>query len=339
MADARFFRRKGPFSIAEIAKLTETTPVNAPDETRVFQDVSPLQNADADILSFFDNRKYLDAFVTSKAGACFVRPEFVDRAPEGMVLFTTKDPYRAYAKAATAFYPFETANGVISDHAVIDPTAKLGKGVQIDAGAVIGAHCEIGDGTIIASNAVIGEGVVIGAGCKIGANASISHSLIGNLCLIYPGARIGQDGFGFAMGPQGHVKVPQLGRVVIGNDVEVGSNSTIDRGAGPDTVIGNGCRIDNLVQIGHNVELGMGCVIVSQVGISGSTRIGNFAVLAGQAGITGHLEIGDGAKVAAQAGVMKNVGPGETVGGSPAVPVMEYHKQTVALSRLIRKKK
>ena len=141
------------------------------------------------------------------------------------------------------------------------------------------------------------------------------------------------------MGAQGHLKVPQLGRVVIGNDVEVGANSTIDRGAGPDTVIGNGCRIDNLVQIGHNVELGMGCVIVSQVGISGSTKLGNFVVAAGQAGITGHLEIGDGAKIAAQSGVMKNIGAGETVGGSPAVPVMEYHKQTVALSRLIRKKK
>ncbi|WP_336081206.1 UDP-3-O-(3-hydroxymyristoyl)glucosamine N-acyltransferase [Thalassospira sp. CH_XMU1448-2] len=339
MADTRFFRRKGPFSVAEIAELTGAEVLNAPDKARVFDDVSPLQNADDSILSFLDNRKYIDAFVNSKAGACFIRPEFADRAPEDMVLFTTNDPYRAYAKAATAFYPFETGNGSISDRAFIDPTAKLGKGVQVDAGAVISANCEIGDGTIIASNAVIGEGVVIGAGCKVGANASISHSLIGNLCLIYPGARIGQDGFGFAMGPQGHVKVPQLGRVVIGNDVEVGANSTIDRGAGPDTVIGNGCRIDNLVQIGHNVELGMGCVVVSQVGISGSTKLGNFVVLAGQVGVAGHLEIGDGVKVAAQSGVMRNIGPGETVGGSPAVPVMEYHKQTVALSRLVRKKK
>ena len=339
MADSRFFSRKGPFSVAQIAELTGADVVNAPDRDRLFDDVSPLQNADSTILSFFDNRKYIDAFINSKAGACFVRPEFADRAPKDMVLFTTNDPYRAYAKAATAFYPFETGNGSISEFAVVDPSAKIGKGVQVDAGAVIGANCEIGDGTIVEANAVIGKGVVIGAGCRIGANASISHSLIGNLCLIYPGARIGQDGFGFAMGPQGHVKVPQLGRVVIGNDVEVGSNSTIDRGAGPDTVIGNGCRIDNLVQIGHNVEMGMGCVIVSQVGISGSTKLGNFVVLAGQAGITGHLEIGDGAKVAAQSGVMKNIGPGETVGGSPAVPVMEYHKQTVALSRLIRKKK
>ncbi|MCC9623001.1 UDP-3-O-(3-hydroxymyristoyl)glucosamine N-acyltransferase [Thalassospira sp. MA62] len=339
MADPRFFSRKGPFSVAEIAELTGTTVAGDADASLVLHDVAPLQNAQADVLSFFDNRKYIDSFTSSLAGACFVRPEFADRAPKGMVLFTTDDPYRAYAKAATAFYPFDKADGVVSNHAVIDPTAKLGDGVQVDAGAVIGANCEIGDGTIIAANAVIGDGVVIGAGCKIGAGAVVSHCLIGNLCLIYPGARIGQDGFGFAMGAQGHLKVPQLGRVVIGNDVEVGANSTIDRGAGPDTVIGNGCRIDNLVQIGHNVQLGMGCVIVSQVGISGSTKLGNFVVVAGQAGITGHLDIGDGAKVAAQSGVMKNIGPGETVGGSPAVPVMEYHKQTVALSRLIRKKK
>ena len=268
MADSRFFSRKGPFSVAQIAELTGADVVNAPDRDRVFDDVSPLQNADSTILSFFDNRKYIDAFVNSKAGACFVRPEFADRAPKDMVLFTTNDPYRAYAKAATAFYPFETGNGSISEFAVVDPSAKIGKGVQVDAGAVIGANCEIGDGTIIEANAVIGKGVVIGAGCRIGANASISHSLIGNLCLIYPGARIGQDGFGFAMGPQGHVKVPQLGRVVIGNDVEVGSNSTIDRGAGPDTVIGNGCRIDNLVQIGHNVEMGMGSPAILKLGMA-----------------------------------------------------------------------
>ncbi|MAL41171.1 MAG: UDP-3-O-(3-hydroxymyristoyl)glucosamine N-acyltransferase, partial [Thalassospira sp.] len=187
MADSRFFSRKGPFSVAQIAELTGADVVNAPDRDRVFDDVSPLQNADSTILSFFDNRKYIDAFINSKAGACFVRPEFADRAPKDMVLFTTNDPYRAYAKAATAFYPFETGNGSISEFAVVDPSAKLGKGVQVDAGAVIGANCEIGDGTIIEANAVIGKGVVIGAGCRIGANASISHSLIGNLCLIYPG--------------------------------------------------------------------------------------------------------------------------------------------------------
>ncbi|MFH1803419.1 MAG: UDP-3-O-(3-hydroxymyristoyl)glucosamine N-acyltransferase [Pseudomonadota bacterium] len=338
MADGRFFERKGPFSIVEIAEISGARIADGSFENLSVFDVAPLQTADENCLSFFDNRKYLDAFAASKAGACFVREEFASRAPSGMVLFLSDDPYRAYAKAARAFYPAPVANGVISDRAFVDPSAVLATGVQVDPGAVIEAGVEIGAGTHIAANAVIGRGVVIGDGCHIGAGATLSYCMIGNLCIIYSGARIGQDGFGFAMGPQGHLKVPQLGRVIVGHDVEVGANSTIDRGAGPDTVIGNGCRIDNLVQIGHNVELGMGCVIVANVGISGSTKLGRFVVVGGQAGIAGHLEIGDGARISAQAGVMRNVKAGEVVGGSPAVPMMEFHKQTVALSRLIRKK-
>ncbi|MDP2697784.1 UDP-3-O-(3-hydroxymyristoyl)glucosamine N-acyltransferase [Thalassospira sp.] len=338
MADGRFFERKGPFSIAEIAEISGAMIADGCPENLSVSDVAPLQTADENCLSFFDNRKYLDAFAASKAGACFVREEFASRAPSGMVLFLSDDPYRAYAKAARAFYQAPDANGVISDRAFVDPSAVLATGVQVDPGAVIEAGVEIGAGTHIAANAVIGRGVVIGDGCHIGAGAALSHCMIGNLCIIYSGARIGQDGFGFAMGAQGHLKVPQLGRVIIGHDVEVGANSTIDRGAGPDTVIGNGCRIDNLVQIGHNVELGMGCVVVANVGISGSTKLGRFVVVGGQAGIAGHLEIGDGARISAQAGVMRNVKAGEVVGGSPAVPMMEFHKQTVALSRLIRKK-
>ncbi len=339
MADTRFFKRKGPFDAAEIARISGATLVQTTGASRSFVDVAPLQVADETCLSFFDNRKYIDSFISSKAGACFARPEFADRAPEGMIVLTSDDPYRAYAKAATAFYPAEGANGEISEAAHIHPSAHIGNNVQIDPGAVIEENAEIGDGSRIAANAVIGRGVVIGAGCYIGPGAALTHTLVGNLCIIHSGVRIGQDGFGFAMGAQGHLKVPQLGRVVIGNDVEIGANATIDRGAGPDTVIGNGCRIDNLVQIGHNVEMGMGCVIVAQVGISGSTKLGHFVVVGGQAGITGHLSLGDGAKVAAQAGVMKDMKPGDVVGGSPAVPMMEYHKQTVALSRLIRKKK
>jgi UDP-3-O-[3-hydroxymyristoyl] glucosamine N-acyltransferase len=339
MADPRFFDRKGPLSAAEIAEISGASLEGAVDINRSFDDVAPLQTADQGCLGFFDNRKYLDAFKSSKAAGCFVRPEFVDQAPDGMTLFAAADPYRAYAKAANAFYPAKKANGEISPAAHVHPSAKLGEGVQVDPGAVIEENAEIGEGTHVCANAVIGRGVVIGSGCRIGSGAVISHTLMGNMCLVYPGACVGQDGFGFAMGAEGHLKVPQLGRVIVGNDVEIGANATIDRGAGPDTVIGNGCRIDNLVQIGHNVQLGMGCVVVAQVGISGSTRFGNFVVAAGQAGITGHLEIGDGARIAAQAGVMKNIGAGETVGGSPAVPVMEYHKQTVALARLVRKKK
>jgi UDP-3-O-[3-hydroxymyristoyl] glucosamine N-acyltransferase len=197
---------------------------------------------------------------------------------------------------------------------------------------------EIGARCLIGANSVIGQGSVLGDDVRVGPNVSISHALIGARVRLYPGARIGQDGFGFALDPRGYVKVPQLGRVVIENDVEIGANTTIDRGAGPDTVVGAGTMIDNLVQIGHNVRIGRGCVLVSQVGISGSTRLGDYVMIGGQGGLVGHLTIGHGAQIAAQAGIMRDVAPGERVMGSPAVPFREFFRQVAALQKLARKK-
>jgi UDP-3-O-[3-hydroxymyristoyl] glucosamine N-acyltransferase len=261
-----------------------------------------------------------------------------DKAPAGMALLLSPDPYRSYALVAAAFYPRAASVPDISPRSVVDLTAELAVGVQVDPGAVIGPAAEIGPRCLIGANAVIGAGVVLGEDCIIGAGASLSHCIVGNRVNIYPGARIGQDGFGFAMGPQGHLKVPQLGRVLIEDDVEIGANATIDRGAGPDTIIGAGCKIDNLVQIGHNVQLGRGCVIVAQVGISGSTRLGDLVVAAGQAGLAGHLQIGAGARIAAQSGVMRDIEPGGTVGGSPAVPMTEWLRQSALLGQLARRK-
>jgi UDP-3-O-[3-hydroxymyristoyl] glucosamine N-acyltransferase len=303
-----------------------------------FEDVAPLDSAQGAHVSFLDNRKYLDAFAVSRAGLCLVAPEHAARAPAGMALLVSDDPYRAYARVAQAFYPVRAPEPWIAPTAWVDPAAVVGEGCRIEPGAVIGARAEIGARCRIGPNAVIGEGVVLGDECTVGANASLTHTIVGRRVVIYPGARIGQDGFGFAMGPQGHLKVPQLGRVVIGDGVEVGANTTIDRGAGPDTVIGDGCMIDNLVQIGHNVHLGRGCVIVAQAGISGSTRLGDFVAAGGQAGITGHLKIGSGARIAAQSGVMRDVAPGETVGGSPAVPMADWLRGAAALGRLARRK-
>jgi UDP-3-O-[3-hydroxymyristoyl] glucosamine N-acyltransferase len=225
----------------------------------------------------------------------------------------------------------------IAPTAWIDATAALGEGCRVEPGAVIGAGARIGARCHVGPGVAIGGGVVLGDDCIVGANASVSHAVVGNRVMLYPGVRIGQDGFGFAMGPQGHVKVPQLGRVIIGDDVEIGANSTIDRGAGPDTVIGEGCMIDNLVQIGHNVQLGRGCVIVAQVGISGSTRLGDFVAVGGQVGIAGHLKIGSGVRIAAQSGVMRDIGAGETVGGSPAQPMAEWLRQSAMLSKMARR--
>jgi UDP-3-O-[3-hydroxymyristoyl] glucosamine N-acyltransferase len=207
----------------------------------------------------------------------------------------------------------------------------------VEAGVVIGAGARIGARCRLRPNAVIGAGVVIGDDCDIGATASVSHCLIGARVMLHPGVRIGQDGYGFAPGPEGHTKVPQLGRVIVEDDVEIGANSTIDRGSGPDTVIGAGSKIDNLVQIGHNVQIGRGCLIVAQVGISGSTQLGDFVVLAGQVGVAGHLKIGSGAVLAAKSGLSRSVPAGETFAGIPARPVREWRRISGALGRMARR--
>lgn len=337
MADPRFHRRAGPHRLGLIAERSGARLSEGANPDKLLVDVAPLQSAGTDELSFLDNAAYVGAFRISGAGACIVGPAHVPRAPAGMALLVSERPYRAYALAAQMFYPQLPPAPGIAPNAVIDPHATLGPGCRVEPGAVIGAEAVLGARTMVGPNVVIGPGVTIGDDCTIGACASLSHCLIGARVLIYPGVRIGQDGFGFAPDPGGHIKVPQLGRVVIHDDVEIGANTTIDRGSGPDTVIGAGSFIDNLVQIGHNVVLGRGCVIVAQVGISGSTKLGDYVVMGGQVGVAGHLSIGTGAKLAAKSGVTRDVPPGQVYGGFPAVPVRDWHRQTATLANLSRK--
>jgi UDP-3-O-[3-hydroxymyristoyl] glucosamine N-acyltransferase len=339
MADPRFFDRQGPFSLDALATATGAALVESNTVQHLFVDVAPLDRASQNDISFFDNPKYLAQFEASGAGACFVREKYRDRAPTGMALLLTDDPYRAYAAVAALYYPAREAASTIHASAVVDAAAQIDKTAQIDAGAVIGPGASIGAHCVIGANTVIGRGVVVGAGTHIGPLCSLSHCIIGERVILHRGVHIGQDGFGFAMGARGHLKVPQLGRVVIGNDVEIGSGTTIDRGAGPDTEIGDGTKIDNLVQIAHNVTIGKNAVIVAQAGVSGSTQIGDFAVLAGQSGIAGHLHIGAGARIAAQSGVMTDIPPQTSYGGSPAQPIKDWHRQTVALSHLVKAKR
>lgn len=338
MADPRFFTRTGPKTLSQLAALTGAELADAAAGDKLVHDVAPLQDAGTEHVGFLDNKKYTDIFRKSGAGACFVRPEMAVQAPAGMVCLLTKNPYMAYAMAAQAFYPRATVEAFVAPSAVVDQTAKLGEGCHIGHGAVIGARVEIGARCRIGARAVIEDGVTIGDDCDIGANVYLTHAVVGHKVVIYPGAVIGRPGFGFAMDPSGFVSVPQLGRVLIGDRVEIGANATIDRGAAPDTVIGEGTRIDNLVQIGHNVQLGRNCVIVAQTGISGSTRLGDFVMTGGQAGLAGHLTVGTGAKIAAQSGIMRDVMPGAELMGSPAVPIKQYMRQVATVARMSERK-
>lgn len=344
MADQRFFRLCGPFSLAELASLADAR-IEGGDPARPIVDVATLDLAGDGHVTFLDNPKYIDQARKTKAIACVIHEDYVDCLPEGVAGLVTDEPYRGYARIAAAFYPdaaepnpLQPALAGIAVGAVIDPEAEIGDDCQIASGAVIEVGARIGARSRIGANATIGRGVVLGSDCVIGPGATLNHCLIGNRAVIHAGARIGQDGFGFAMGPKGHVKVPQIGRVIIEDDVEVGANSAIDRGSGPDTVIGRGCKIDNLVMIAHNVKLGPGCIVVAQTGISGSTEIGAGSVLAAQVGIAGHLKIGKGVTFAARSGVMKDVEAGQTLGGAPAVPIKQWLRQVVAINRLIKRK-
>jgi len=338
MADPRFFVADGPFTLARLAEVAGAKLSAGADPARQLRDVAPLDEAGTDDVSFLDNKRYLEALKASRAGAVILHPDHADAAPDGAALLLTETPYKAYALVAQLFYPATEGVPGIHPAAVVDSSARLASDCRVGPGAVIGSGVEIGAGGRVEANAVIGDNAVIGARCRIGAGASLSHCLVGDDVVIHPGVRIGQEGFGFASDETGHTKVPQLGRVVIGDRVEIGANSTIDRGSGPDTVIGAGCMIDNLVQIGHNVKLGPGCVVVAQVGIAGSTKLGKGVVLGGQVGIAGHLNIGDGAQIAAFAGVMRDMPGGEAYAGAPAVPVKQAFRQVAALARLANKK-
>lgn len=338
MADSRFFKIAGPFTLGQLAGMTGSELSDPAAADKVITDVAPLQDAGSSQLSFLDNKKYAAVFRDTKAGACFVRADVAGAAPAHTVCLVNSNPYKAYALAAQAFYPEAPAQEFRASTAVIDPAARLGANCHVDHGAVIGPNVVIGDNVRIGALAVIEAGVEIGANCDIGARAYITHAVLGRHVRIYPGAVIGRPGFGFAIDPAGFVSVPQLGRVLIGDHVEIGANTTVDRGAGPDTVIGAGTRIDNLVQIGHNVQIGRACVIVAQTGISGSTRIGDFVMIGGQTGVAGHLTIGSGVKIAAQSGIMRDIEPKAEVMGSPAAPVKQYMRQVALLNKMTGRK-
>jgi UDP-3-O-[3-hydroxymyristoyl] glucosamine N-acyltransferase len=340
MADPRFYDNTGPFSLAEICAATKVAlPDGADGNSRIY-DVASLSGAAPEHLCFFAggiaNQPELSA---SKAGHCFV-PQKSTRPfslPSNMTGLPCGSVTHAFAGAARLFYP-NSSLVAWSQQTSLDPSAEIGANVVLGPGVVVGPGVEIGDRTRIGPNTVIGRGVAIGKDCEIASNVTIAHAYIGDGVLILPGAQIGQPGFGFASGASGHIKIPQLGRVIVQDRVEIGACTTIDRGALGDTVIGEGTKIDNLVQIGHNTHVGRHCIIVSQVGISGSCELGDFVVLGGQVGLGDHGKIGSGARLAARSAMAPGVDlpGGQDYGGVPAKPVREWMREIYTLQKLAK---
>ncbi|MGD9740760.1 MAG: UDP-3-O-(3-hydroxymyristoyl)glucosamine N-acyltransferase [Bauldia sp.] len=342
MADPVFVPVPAPVSLGEILALTGATASPDIDPFRMFAGVAPLELAGPDDVSFAERARYLTDASATRAGACFCRPKDVASLPPGTIALITAQPQRAYAVLSGKLYPSAlrpgpvTAAG-IAPTAFVSPGARIEDGVTVEPGAVIGAGAEIGRGTTIGPTAVIGANVRIGRDCSIGPGSSVLHALVGDRVILHPGVRIGQDGFGFVGGPNGHLKIPQLGRVLIQDDVEIGAGTAIDRGAGRDTVIGEGTKIDNLVQIGHNVSIGRRCVIAGQVGVAGSATICDGVVIGGQTGINGHITIGEGAQIAGVSAVHRDVPAGGKWAGAPARPLQEWLRARSHDARSVRR--
>lgn len=340
----KFFKNSGPYFLKDLVEefnlvaYLNAKPLKQIDNIAI-TDINTLEDADECCISFFSNKLYLNDFQNTNAKACITAEKYIEFAPKNLIVLAAKNPYAVFAKISSKFYnTIPKSNGKISPHAFIDESALLGKNCEIMASSYIDEGAKLGENVKIFPNCYIGRNVEIGDNSVIHHSVTIQNSVMGKNNIIHPGTRIGQDGFGYAFEDSTHNKVPQIGSVIIGNDVEIGANCTIDRGTIKNTIIADMCKIDNLVQIGHNAVLGFGCIIVSQVGISGSSKIGNFVQMGGQSGIAGHLKIGDGVQVAAQSGIMRDIPPKTTVMGTPAIPITEFFKQIAVLKKLLTKK-
>ena len=340
-----FITSSGELTTGEIASLTRAKLRDGDPPDRRIRNVAPLDTAVACDISFLDSSKYLGELSSTRAGACLIAPRFAASVPSRIAVLETAHPYAAFVAVARALFPAALRPSSVfgssgrAAGAQVHATARLEAGVTVDPLALIGPRAEIGAGSLIAAGAVIGPDVRIGRECAIGAGATILHALIGDRVIIYPGVRIGQDGFGFVPSPQGHQKIPQTRRVIIQDDVEIGANTTIDRGATRDTVIGEGSKIDNLVQIAHNVSIGRHCLIAAQTGLAGSATVGDFVIMGGQVGVADHITIGAGAMLGARAGVTSDVPAGARWTGYPAEPLLDWKRGVVTVRRLVRRGK
>ena len=332
MEHTRFFPPHDGLRLGDLASALGAELADAAHADRVVRSVSPVNRAKEGDLCYILSRKFRAELETSEATAILCDRALISLIPAHIAVLVSKRPHTDFARAGELLHPaamrpeaMTSATASISPAAYVDPAARLEPGVSVEPMAVIGAGAEIGEGSHIGAGAIIGANVKIGRDCTIAAGATIQCALIGNNVIIHPGARIGQDGFGYAPGLKpGMIKIVQIGRVIIQDHVEIGANTTVDRGTMDDTVIGEGTKIDNQVQVGHNVRIGRHCGIVSKVGIAGSTRIGDGVMIGGASGINGHITIGDGVQIAAMSGVVADIPAGEKYGGIPARPMRDF---------------
>lgn len=332
MADPVFFQPSRELTIGYIADFTGASLRDPKLAPRVVRRLASLANASDDALVFVEGKKNVDGLKGIKAAAVLCTDFIASSVPSGIAVLITRNPHRDFSSVGRMLFPTSErpeswlGETGVSPAAFIHPSAQVEDGATIEAGAVIGKDVTVGKGTLIAATAVIGAGCQVGRDSYIAPGVSVQYAFIGNRVYLHPGVRIGQDGFGYVPGPAGLEKVPQLGRVIVQDHVEIGANTTIDRGALNDTVIGEGTKIDNLVQIAHNVRIGRFCLIAAHCGISGSCTIGDQTMLGGRVGIADHLIVGSRVQVAAGSGVMNDIPDGERWGGLPARPIKQWFR-------------
>jgi UDP-3-O-[3-hydroxymyristoyl] glucosamine N-acyltransferase len=340
LTEFSFFPVAAGLTVAEIVTLTGAKPYAGADLNRRLTGIAPIDGAEQDDLAFVNDNKFASALAATKAGAVLTNERFARHAPGHVAVLCADKPYDAFVTVARQLYraalrPTSVYGTVgVAPTASVHPTAEIGDGVTVDPFAVVGPSAKVGSGSLIGAHAVIGAGVRVGRDCAIGAHCTITHAHLGDRVIIHPGCHIGQDGFGYVSGAGGHVKIPQLGSVVVHDDVEIGSGTRIDRGGMRDTVIGEGTKIDNLCQIGHNCVIGKHCIIVAQSGLSGSVTIEDNVVLGPRTGIIPHITVGKGAITASRSTIYDNVPAGAVWGGFPAKPKMQWMREVVALQRL-----
>ncbi len=326
------------FTVAELARRVGGEV--AGDGELPIERVRGLEEAEAGDVSFYANKRYRGALEVTRASAVVVEPD--EAVPAGRTYLKARNAYLAFAKISTLYHPPGEPVPEIALQAVVHPTAKVHPGAQVLPLAFVGIGAQVGARTILHPGVVVGEGARIGDDCVLYANVVVrERCVVGNRCILQPGCVVGSDGFGFAFDMEGeagsgprHFKVPQAGIAVIEDDVELGANTCVDRATLGRTVVGRGAKVDNLVQIAHNVQVGPLSLLAGQVGIAGSTKLGMGVVCGGQVGLVGHIHVGDGAKIGAQAGVRGDVPPGETIAGDPAHGLQEWLKEMAALRRL-----